>query len=226
MQTDARAVARAMAHAMRSAPKDPYAAAIHTLTVPALVPIACRHLDPGPQLLYRTLWDIGRTVTRCPLPRWFYQTDDALTRATGIATRSLRRYRDALDAADLLRRTVATPQARPTYYLLTWPPPLPPAGATNPELGIYAEEIAAHGPALAGWQAWAALAARACPAHVADAAAAVAAAALRRRLPDLSTMRAIGDAWLCLQLRVLVPAHYHALYQPQLSLLSAPKSPG
>lgn len=215
--TDAREVARAMARAARSAPSNPYAAAIHTLTVPALVPVASRHLPPGPQVLYRALWEIGRTLTRQPLPGWFYHTDEQIGRYTGVPERSLRRYRCALVDARLLVHT-SSPTPRPTYYLLTWPPPLPPTGATSRELAIWAEERAAHGPALAGWPAWAALAARACPQHVAEQAAAIAAAAQARRLPDKSTLQTLEEPWLCLQLRALLPDVYRDLYQPQHTL--------
>jgi len=96
---------------------------------------------------------------------------------------------------------------------------MPPGGFRDvEETGWWAEERAAAGEPLRGWRAWAALAARACPAHVAEAAAEISAAALRRRLPDLSTLKALGDPWLCQQLRVLEPAHYRALYQPQTSM--------
>lgn len=153
---DARAAARAVAHAQRAvldeSPRRNAPQAV--VTLPILAVFAAETLAPSPRALFLHLWTSARSLTNAPLPWWFWHTDTQLRRETGLSAATLLRCRRTLRAADLIFTT--TNQGCPyhrTYYHLRFPCPLPPTSPTN-RTAVWADEVAHNGLPATPFEAW------------------------------------------------------------------------
>lgn len=212
---DARAAARAVAHAQRAVldqtPRRNAPQAV--VTLPLLSIFAAETLAPSPRALFLHLWTSARSLTNAPLPWWFWHTDAQLTRETGISARTLLRCRNTLRDAGLLY--VTTNQGCPyhrTYYHLRYPCPLPAASPPN-RTAVWAAETAHNGHPASPFDAWTHLPERADEARqAAELVAAIATTArqwqdhrlrLAARIPEVSP-------WLYRQLQWAAPELYQA----------------
>jgi len=197
-----RALARAVVAAQKAAlsqPKPP-ATARHVVTLPLSVVDTALSLRDATQALYLHLWVQSRRHAPNPDRRWMWYTDSRLLPELGIAQRTLTRARADLVQRDLLRITTNQGHRdRPTYYLLTWPLPLP---HTCPPIHahIYLDELAAYGHPPTPRAAWMMLVLQRGPDRVRELAHAWAhrpgsraLAALRRADPWIADQLAWGD---------------------------------
>lgn len=163
----ARATARAVLYAPRTHRQTPHErlqrAPVQVVQLPLLALYAAEQLPRAARVLYHHLWIIGRLVTECPLPPWFYHTDAHLTRETGLSRDTLRLARHAIRAAGLAFYTDNQGQGKiDTHYLLRFPTPMPPGAAGDTQL-TWAREVAALGEPPNALDAWCALVTRTAP---------------------------------------------------------------
>lgn len=216
-----RAFARAVAAAQREAQnvKAPPPRPIHTVTLPlSVLDTATRILSGYDALLYLHLWSESRRYAPNPRRRWMYHEDARLQRHLGVSQPTLKRARAALRADGLL--TTTTNQGHkgiPTWYLLTWPVPLPHA---CPLLlaPLYLDELAAYGHPVEGLPAWVMLAEQ--DARAVHEAHAYAAQPSRSNYQRLRRTR----PWLADQLQWADPRRYLA-YSQEPRLMPLPEQP-